>query len=131
MKKNKYQILILVLLLCIAMTAAAVMVGCSGERNNTTEPTGMDIPARYIELDESRITLDKLNDYTLHCNAVGVTESVVWTSQNTSVATVDDGKVVALAVGETEIVASAGDQSAKCTVVVQDHGVVPAMASYP
>ena len=131
MKKNKYQILILVLLLCIAMTAAAVMVGCSGERNNTTEPTGMDIPARYIELDESRITLDKLNDYTLHCNAVGVTESVVWTSQNTSVATVEDGKVVALAVGETEIVASAGDQSAKCTVVVQDHGVVPAMASYP
>ena len=124
MKKNNLGILILVLLLCIAL------IGCSQEQ--TENPTDGDFvaQAQYVQLDKSQIVLDKTNDYTLQCTAVGITEAVQWTSSDAQIATVENGKVVAHAVGDAEITASAGGYSAKCAVTVKDDGVVPAFDPY-
>lgn len=47
--------------------------------------------------------------------------SVSWSSSHTNVATVDqEGKVTAVALGETVITASAGDKSAECLVKVEE-----------
>lgn len=134
MKKNGFKIFILVLLVCIALMA---VTGCSGKQGNNTPTVGNDgsgtaaQPAeQYVELNESIIILDKFNDYTLQCTVVGVSDPVIWSSSDASIATVENGKVVALAAGETEITATAGSLSAKCTVKVEDKGVVPAMSNY-
>ena len=128
MKKNTFRILALVLLACFAMMGFA---GC-GDQPDTPDPTNpTESPVeQYIELNQSQITLDKANDCTLLANVVGISDAVVWTSSDETVATVENGKVVALAVGEAEITATAGAFSAKCTVVVVDNGVVPAMSDF-
>lgn len=133
MKKNGFKILILVLLACIALMA---VTGCSGKQGSVTPTTdnGSGTAAKpaeqYVELNESQIILDKSNDYTLQCTVVGVSDPVVWSSSDENVATVENGKVIALAAGDAEIIATAGSLSAKCTVKVEDKGVVPAMSNY-
>ena len=137
MKKKYLRVLILVLLVSIAITATVVMTSCSGKQGDGTPTTshngsgtGNQSAEQYVELNESKITLDKSNDITLQCTVVGVSDPVVWSSSDTSVATVDNGKVIAMAAGETEITAAAGSLNAKCTVTVEDKGVVPAMSNY-
>lgn len=133
MKKNGFRILILVLLVCIAMVA---VTGCSGQKDNAPPTTDngsgtvTQQAEQYVELNESQITLDKSNDYTLQCAVVGISDPVVWSSSDESVATVENGKVIALAAGDVEIIATAGNFSAKCAVKVVDNGVVPAMQAY-
>ncbi len=45
-------------------------------------------------------------------------KTVTWSSSNTSTATVTDGKVTALAVGSTTIIAQCGNVKAECSVTV-------------
>ena len=45
-------------------------------------------------------------------------KTVTWSSSNTSIATVTDGKVTALAVGSTTIIAQCGNVKAECSVTV-------------
>ncbi len=133
MKKNIFRSFILVLLACIAMM---VVTGCSGQEGNATPTTDngsgtvTQQAEQYVQLNESQIILDKSNDYTLQCTVVGVSDPVVWSSSDENVATVENGKVVALAAGDAEIIATAGSVSAKCAVKVEDKGVVPAMSPY-
>ena len=47
-------------------------------------------------------------------------KTVTWTSSNTDVATVENGKVTGLSVGEATITATAGGKSATCTVKVTE-----------
>ena len=133
MKKNGFKILILVLLVCVALMA---VTGCSGKQGDVTPTadngsgTSAKPAEQYVELSESQIVLDKSNDYTLQCTVVGVSEPVVWSSSNETVATVENGKVIALAAGDAEIIATAGSLSAKCAIIVEDKGVVPTMSNY-
>ena len=46
-------------------------------------------------------------------------KTVTWSSSNTSIATVTDGKVTALAVGSTTIIAQCGNVKAECSVTVR------------
>ena len=51
-------------------------------------------------------------------------KTVTWSSSNTAVATVDGGKVTAVAPGTATITAKAGDKTATCAVTVEKK-VVP------
>ena len=134
MNKKKLWILILSSLAVIVIAATIVLLVLFGGKGTETPiPTTpvADVPVEpYLELNESKITLDIHNDITLQCTVVGITDPVVWNSSDSAVATVENGKVIAKAVGETEIVATAGSLNAKCTVIVEDKGVVPAMQAY-
>ena len=81
-------------------------------------------PATGITLNKSELTLTAGDSDTSLIATVtpeGSTDTVVWSSSKTDVATVDSatGKVTAVAPGEATITATAGTKTATCTVKVQ------------
>ena len=81
-------------------------------------------PATNITLNKSELTLTAGDSDTSLIATVtpeGSTDTVVWSSSKTDVATVDSatGKVTAVAPGEATITATAGTKMATCTVKVQ------------
>lgn len=79
-------------------------------------------PATGITLNKSELTLTAGDSDTLTATVTpeGSTDTVVWSSSKTDVATVDaTGKVTAVAPGEATITATAGTKTATCTVKVQ------------
>ena len=84
-------------------------------------------PATGITLNKSELTLTAGEDETLTATVTpeGSTDTVVWSSSKTDVATVDSatGKVTAVAPGEAIITATAGTKTATCKVTVNcGHG---------
>lgn len=79
-------------------------------------------PATGITLNKSELTLTAGEDETLTATVTpeGSTDTVVWSSSKTDVATVDSatGKVTAVAPGEAIITATAGTKTATCKVTV-------------
>ena len=79
-------------------------------------------PATDISLSKSELTLTAGESASLTATVTpeGSTDTVVWSSSKTDVATVDaTGKVTAVAPGEATITATAGTKTATCTVKVQ------------
>ena len=80
-------------------------------------------PATGIALNKSELTLtvgDSDTSLTANVTPSDSTDTVVWSSSKTDVATVDAaGKVTAVAPGEAIITAKAGTKTATCTVKVQ------------
>ena len=111
MKKRK-GVLFCTLVACILALCSAVLFGCAPEEEGQKQVS--------IQLDYSNVQLIVGETITLHADVVGTTEEIVWTSSDATVAHVDGGIVTALAVGETEIVASAGGANAVATVTVTD-----------
>ena len=90
-------------------------------------------PATGITLNKIELTLtagDSDTSLTAAVTPEGSTDTVVWSSSKTDVATVDSatGKVTAVAPGEATITATAGTKTATCTVKVQaapcEHGSI-------
>ena len=78
------------------------------------------VPATGISLSKTSLSLTKGNTATLTATVTpsGSSDSVTWTSGNTSVATVSDGVVTAVGNGSATITAKAGSKSATCSVTV-------------
>lgn len=90
----------------------------------TYEEAGGEIP-QTLELDESNLTLNPDNgSYTLTATvSESVTDTIVWSSDNEEVATVDqNGFVEAVSIGKANIKAKAGDLEAVCVVTVVKYG---------
>ena len=81
-----------------------------------------NIPVASVDLSETTLSMVEGDTYTLTAmvNPEDAFEkTVVWTSSNTSVATVSDkGKVTAVKAGTTNITAKCGGKSATCEVTV-------------
>ena len=80
------------------------------------------IPVTSISINQDAIELYAGESQTLTAfvkpdNATEKT--VTWKSSNSAIAKVEDGKVTALAVGETTVSAAAGDKTATCKVTVK------------
>lgn len=77
-----------------------------------------------IELSQKSIELIEGDTFRLAANVSG---SIAWSSSDESVATVEDGLVTAVAVGEATISAEYNGATAKCgvTVVADDEATVP------
>jgi uncharacterized protein (TIGR02145 family) len=93
----------------------------------TTTSVSTDIYARTvtsISLDKDFVELSfgigEPEEYTLTATTVSANavDKVTWISSNPAIATVTDGKIKALAVGETTITAKAYEKTATCRVVV-------------
>ncbi len=89
----------------------------------TVKDVKSDIAVTDVSLNKTTLTLtegdtdDTLIATVLPTNATN--PAVTWTSNDTSVATVDEnGKVKAVAEGTTTVTAKAGDKTATCTVTV-------------
>lgn len=78
-----------------------------------------------ITLNKTSLTLKEGESETLTATVSpsdATDKTVTWTSSNTAVATVSNGKVTAKAVGTATITAKAGDKTATCTVTVISSG---------
>ena len=78
------------------------------------------ISATSVSLDQTELTLTLGEMATLKAIVLpeDSTDEVEWSSSDETVATVKDGEVTAVAVGETTITAKAGDKTATCSVKV-------------
>ena len=101
----------------------AVITAKAGDKTATCTVTvaAKVIPVTSIWLDKSEMELTEGDEAILTATVKpdnATDKTVTWTSSDTSVATVTDGKVKALKPGTATITAKAGDKSAKCTVTV-------------
>lgn len=86
------------------------------------------IPLKGISLDKDELSMfnGETKTLTVNYNPTNTTDnkSVVWTSSDNSVATVKDGKVVAIGKGEATITAKVGTYTATCKVIVSNNVIV-------
>ena len=80
------------------------------------------IPVTSITLDKATATLEVSKDLTLVATvepADATDKTVTWETSDATIATVVDGKVVALKEGTVTITAKAGDKEATCVITVE------------
>lgn len=77
-------------------------------------------PCTGITLDKDTLTIARGETATLTATVepADTTDKVVWSSENDSIATVENGVVTAVGQGETTITATCGNQTASCKVIV-------------
>lgn len=87
----------------------------------TVTVTDIAIPATNIELDafSKTMTVGDKAKLTATVKPADTTDKVKWKSNNDKIVSVDEnGNITALAVGKTEVIATAGSVSAQCTITV-------------
>ncbi len=111
--------------LVTAMSAGTAIVTAScgnhaAECTVTVIPKVIDVTG--ISLDKSTLQLTEEETYNLTATVTpedATDKTVIWTSSNPNIASVDDtGKVTAIAKGEATIIASCGSHTAECVVTV-------------
>lgn len=77
-------------------------------------------PCTGITLGKDTLTIARGETATLTATVepADTTDTIVWSSENDSIATVEDGVVTAVGQGETTITATCGNQTASCKVIV-------------
>ena len=116
MKRWKYLVLALIGVLLFSFAACA-----EGDTEEEKTPS--------VTLSASSAALDLYETIWLTARAENTDEPVVWSSSDPSRATVEDGLVTALAVGNNvRITASAGGASAVCVVTITDSQAAPVLS---
>lgn len=105
----------------VAKGIATITASCGGK--TATCKVTVIIPVESITLNQKSITITEGESQTLVATVKpddASDKSVIWTSSNTSVITVDsNGKVTALAEGSATVLASCGGKEASCSITVQ------------
>ena len=100
------------------MLAASFMVSCGPQE----EPPGpATIPVSSVSISQSSVSLEPGGTVSLTAtvNPSDATDkTVIWSTSNQTVATVNNGTVTAVAEGTATITATAGGKSASCSVTV-------------
>lgn len=124
---KKRLITILTVVMSVALFALAT--GCGNNPNSTSEkPDSESVsPAAEISvtLDKKDLTVDMYDEGILTATVKNSDETVVWTSDNEKIATVSEGVVKGVAVGETVVKATVGEKTAVCNVSVTKFSELP------
>ena len=106
----------LALVLAVLMSVSAFnLLGCQ-------QPDPPKAPE--IHLSENTLTMDLFSEKTLTAELTGSEETIVWTTTDDKVASVNAGKIKAGKVGTATITATAGEISDSCSVTVKK-GTMP------
>lgn len=102
----------------IAMLLALSLTACGGGDDDNSSST--TVSATSISLSTNKLSLVVGNTGTLTATVLpsNTTDTVVWASTSTDIATVSGGVVTAVSTGNTSIKATAGTKTAYCTVTV-------------
>ncbi len=87
------------------------------------DDSATDVAVTGVSLNKTTLSLAKGASETLTATvapANATNKTVTWTSDNTAVATVTNGKVTAVVAGKAKITAKAGDKTAVCEVTVTE-----------
>ena len=119
----KRGLLTMVVALICAMTCAFGLVAC--DNNETPNENGNNgtqtVAVESVTLNKTELTLEVGGEETLTATVTpdnATDKTVTWSSDNTAVATVENGKITAVAAGNATITAKAGDKTAACIVTV-------------
>ncbi|MBR7141325.1 MAG: Ig-like domain-containing protein, partial [Clostridia bacterium] len=110
-------------LIVLTVTALSMLFACAPTAPSDPTPP----PVEKITLNKSVASMDLYETLTLTASKENLTGEVVWTSSDTSKATVNGGVVTSLAEGEVTVTASVGDKSATCTITIVSSGQVPVL----
>ena len=116
MKKLGLWLASLGLIVCTSVATAGCKFPMFGGGDSIESSSSATIQ-EYLELNENAITLEKYGQRALVVTT-NVSDDIVWTTSDASVATVTDGIVSAVSVGTATITATAGKVSATCVVTV-------------
>ncbi len=120
--KQKWKVFLS--LICALVMSCSILAACDNGGETQSEVT--------VTLSEETLTLDLYEPATLEATVTGTDEDPVWSSSDTSVATVSDtGEVVGLKNGQATITATVGDVSDSCAVTVQSTGATPMITGLP
>jgi len=100
----------------ITATCGEYSASCSVSISGIAEP----VACTGITLDKSELSFTEEGSQTIVATVTpsDTTDKVVWSSENEAVATVENGVVTAVSDGSTNIIATCGNQTAKCSVSV-------------
>lgn len=110
----KRGLLTMVVALICAMTCAFGLVACNNDEVQT-------VAVESVTLNKTELTLEVGGEETLTATVApddATDKAVTWSSDNTAIATVENGKVTAVAAGTATITAKAGDKTDTCSVTV-------------
>ena len=117
MNKNS-KWLLAILCACVAMGTASACGG-AGDGSTGGQPTKVE-----LTLSQESVQLELFEEYDLQY-AYNGEEALVWSVEDSSVVTVQNGKLVALKEGTTTVSVQGGELSDTCTVQVK--GVDPSL----
>ena len=104
-----------------AVGGGSATIKAAAGNQSATCSVSVNVPVTSISLNVNLLTLEKGSFAILTATVSpddAMDKTVQWSSENSSVATVDqEGKVTAVGEGKTKITASAGGLSASCTIV--------------
>lgn len=108
--------------LSFVLASLLMLIACNPESSS-------DVIATAIKLNTNELILEKGGNEVLsvtYTPSNTTKKDITWVSSNTSVATVNDGIVVGVAPGSTDIIAKCGDVTDKCkvTVVISAQSIV-------
>ena len=116
----KKGLLTMLVALACATTCAFALPAC--DNGEPGENGGAQtIAIESVTLNKTELTLDVGGEETLTATVSpddATDKAVTWSSDNTAVATVENGKVTAVSAGTATITAKAGGKSATCSVTV-------------
>ena len=121
MKKGKWLVVLMAIMMVFSLGIFACTPATPGPGTGpSTQPS--------ITLNQSNANLDLYDQIQLTATTTGVTGTVTWSSNNASVASVDNnGLVTTNAEGSATITATAGELSATCTVNVTNSYTAPVL----
>ena len=126
MRKNLIKRLLIIAEALLLVCSVICLVSC-GKKNNGGNNGGNNTDKTVdITVSPEAVTVSEYEFVTLTAKVSGSDESVVWSSSDNSVATVNEnGLVYGVKQGTAEITAKAGNASAKCAVTVKKTINVP------
>ena len=129
MRKEKVYMRKKYLLLLPFLTFAMSTAACN---NANVDPTPSTVAVTGVKLDQSSITLDVGDTKQLKATVEpenATDKTVSWTVGDSSIASVRDGLVSALAKGSTVVTVTASTFTAQCNVTVNEKAVAPTLSS--
>lgn len=109
-------------LITILVCAFLMAVGCNNPTNDTT-----DTETNYT-ISATNCTINRFDTYKLRVIPTpDANVTVEWMSRNSKVATVDNGVITAVSVGETVVEAKVGEEVFTCNVRIINNGSAPSI----
>ena len=133
MKNGKKVKLWKMLGLTLAMSVVGFAAACASDDSSSSSPSDSLINSGSSEIlssltmNKTAVTLDLLEEVVLVATQENLTGEIVWTTSDSTVATVTDGMVKGLKEGSVTITATCGDYMATCAVTVAASGVRPVL----
>lgn len=119
MKKRNMLFVFVALLCALAFTVTA----CGDNKPQPEQPA----PEAKITLDVTDARLDVYETLRVTATAENTDAAIVWRSSDSAVATVENGLIKAVGVGDATVTATAGDASATCSIAVYNSFAAPVL----